>query len=48
MIKQSRKKRFNIFFSSILTYSVLIKLISNNSLKKATQWMALFTSDVLI
>lgn len=47
--KAVRKKKVqHFFFSPILTYSVLIKLISNNSDTKATQWMALFTLDVLI
>lgn len=44
-----RKKKVQHLFSvPILTHSVLIKLISNNSDMKATQWMALFTLDVLI
>lgn len=43
------KKKFQHFFSvPILTQSVLIKLISNNSDTNGTQWRALFTLFVLI
>lgn len=44
-----KKKKVQHFFPvPILTYSVLIKLISSNSDTKAAHWMALFNLDVLI